>query len=231
MSCFPCSRRGRRDTWVHRAGRLASYNLVASNGAFAHAAPGESESPGSDRLLAAATPSCRRTAGMRTRRPIAGSLGRVVGTSASYMASHVAGDDGVHPPSTPPSPAMNFRRRIHHPLLLCRAYAIGAACLALRPQLFFAAREAGSGPRQIPISNGFLNDPHPMASRINGFINDLKSLLPGHTCQTLFSWFTYRTSPTKAMIGYMVVVLSLVQGLILDWIDAGRRPPPNGFMK
>jgi hypothetical protein len=35
----------------------------------------------------------------------------------------------------------------------------------------------------------WLHDPHPMASPINGFINDLKSLLPGHTCQTLFSWF------------------------------------------
>jgi hypothetical protein len=43
--------------------------------------------------------------------------GRVVGTSASYMASHVTGDDGVHPPSTPPlcrAPVMNSRRRIGH---------------------------------------------------------------------------------------------------------------------
>jgi len=41
---------------------------------------------------------------------------------------------------------------------------------------------AGEAPSNREGINGFMNDPDPMPSRINGFIKDLKSLLPGHIC-------------------------------------------------
>ena len=36
----------------------------------------------------------------------------------------------------------------------------------------------------------------------------MKSLLPGHRCQTLFSWFRVQNKPYHCMIRYMVVVLA-----------------------
>ena len=57
-----------------------------------------------------------------------------------------------------------------------------------------------------PIFSGVLA--RPILADIESGTREMKSLLPGHRCQTLFSWFRVQNKPYHCMIRYMVVVLA-----------------------
>ena len=63
-----------------------------------------------------------------------------------------------------------------------------------------------------PIFCGVLA--RPILADIEAGPEKMKSLLPGHRYQTLFSWFRVQNKPYHCMIQYMVVVLAGQSNLI-----------------